>query len=312
MTDTSAVGVVARSELIVKYDGPSVAGGRMDVRSLAPALLGLADAVQETGHTLYPLAPRVSLEITARQPGSFEVTLDLAQWGSAAGLAFSGDAATALANIKAILFDPAIGVVRFLRLRRRFPDAPTNDDGSISIEVDGATVRFPADVVRAGTKVEVKTGLAAVVDPMTDDPGVQACSVTFDPAVPPETLTEADAATFEPDPPSDEPDDDVTFTSNLRIVTQSWEPGLSWRFSEGAGGTRFPARITDPTFDAVLQQDEFRANDTMRCRVRRRQWDRGGGSISTLYEVVEVIKHTKATPQSVQLSITDEELNDGV
>src|SRR5687768_3566442 len=119
MADIGTVGAMARSDLEVRYDGPAIVDGRMDVRTLAPSLIGLADAVQAASRELYPGAPDVTLEIRATGEGSFRVLLDLARLADVDLL--SGNTMTALANIKAVLFDPLAGVSVYLWHKRRNP-----------------------------------------------------------------------------------------------------------------------------------------------------------------------------------------------
>jgi hypothetical protein len=293
---------MARSQLTVTYDGPSLEGGRMNVRTLAPALLGLASAIQEAGRELNPYAPDVTLEITATEPGSFIVKLDLATIATGTAAILAGNPVTALANVKTLLFDPEWGVMRFLRLRMRHPQVEPAADGSVTFEHEGITLTFPAEVVTLGTNVNITTAISDAVDPMTDDPGIRTCEISFSNDRPPLQLTAADAAALEAGPSPETPVADDTFTSLLRIVTQAWEPGYSWRFDDG--NHRFPAKITDPKFDAIVQRDAWRSNDRLLCKVRRRQWDRNG-TLSTLYEITDVLSHAKAPPPDVQLQLGD-------
>lgn len=293
---------MARSDLTVRYEGPAVASGRMQVRLLAPALLGLAEAIQETGRVLYPDAPVVSLEITATSSGSFVAHLDLARLAPDAAALFAGDPMTALANIKAVLFDPARGVVRFLRLRRAHPDVEPDADGTVTFRDGDTEVTFPADVVKAGTSVAIRSAYRAAVDPMVNDPGIRSVEVTFSPGSRGLTLEAADAVVFDAEPGPDDPIDASEYTAELRIVSLSWDPDLAWRFDDGSH--RFPARILDEDFYRSLSRDAYRSGDRLRARVRRIQTDRNG-ELSTRYEITEVLAHREAPPADVQLRLGD-------
>ena len=61
------------------YDGPPVAEGTIDARDLAPALLALADLIDEAAPVVDPELPRLSLRVRPDfREGSFEVYLELA------------------------------------------------------------------------------------------------------------------------------------------------------------------------------------------------------------------------------------------
>ena len=61
------------------YDGPPVAEGTIDARDLAPALLALADLIDEAAPVVDPELPRLSLRVRPDfREGSFEVYLQLA------------------------------------------------------------------------------------------------------------------------------------------------------------------------------------------------------------------------------------------
>lgn len=301
MADIEVVDDVARSALTVRYQGPSVDGGRMDVRQLAPALLGLADAIQAAGRLTEPNADNITVEIKATERGSFVVDLDLTQVATGVGLMFAADPATALANVKALLFDPAVGVFRYLRLRRTQDGVP-NADGSITFQEGDTTIIIPPRVVEAGANVTIRTSLATAVDPLVGDPGIHTCEVSISAAEPPLRMVATDALALESEGPDDDPVDENEYTTQLRIVSLSWDPDLSWRFDEG--GHRFPARITDPTFYSTHRNDSYRNGDRLRAKVLRRQWDRDG-TLSTQYQITEVLEHRPAPPADVQMQLGD-------
>lgn len=83
-------------QVLLKYDGPALDDHRMDVRDLAPALMGLADAMQAAGR-IADQSAQVRLDIKASAEGSFEIQM-LLDVAHNAGLFLGGPAATMLAN----------------------------------------------------------------------------------------------------------------------------------------------------------------------------------------------------------------------
>lgn len=86
------------------YDGEGLAEGSIDVKDLAPALLALAEVVDEAQPLVPELDARLSLRVRSNfEHGSFEVHLELAKlYQQIVGL-FSGQDATAFANLFQIL-----------------------------------------------------------------------------------------------------------------------------------------------------------------------------------------------------------------
>lgn len=81
------------------YDGPPVAEGTIDARDLAPALLALADLIDEAAPVVDPELPRLSLRVRPDfREGSFEVYLELANLYSKFVSLFSGPDAQAWAS----------------------------------------------------------------------------------------------------------------------------------------------------------------------------------------------------------------------
>ena len=56
---------MAQEDLEIIYSGRAVENGSMDVRTLAPALLALAEVYQESQRVLYPNENRIALEVKA-------------------------------------------------------------------------------------------------------------------------------------------------------------------------------------------------------------------------------------------------------
>jgi hypothetical protein len=59
-------------EITVSYDGPELAGGRMDMRYLAPAMLATAKLFEHTAQEMYGSAAALKIDVQADfQRGSF-------------------------------------------------------------------------------------------------------------------------------------------------------------------------------------------------------------------------------------------------
>lgn len=275
---------MARSGLRVKYDGPALDDGRMDVRDLAPALLGLADAFQEANRLLHPNASEVSLEIRATEAGSFDVVLDLATIGTQM---FVSDPLTALVNLKAAVFDPAAGLLGLLRARRAGGDETRNPDGSVTIESRGTTLTFGPAVAGMSRNIEIQRGLTFTAAPLGED-GVEQLRVSITDSPndsQPIVITPDDRSLFDPsarsveDLEQTEPLSNETFRTALQVKSVAWDVGNAWRFSDGEN--TFWARIADPTFNAGLGASPQYPNAVFVCDMQVRVWAKPEGGVHT-------------------------------
>jgi hypothetical protein len=163
----------------IVYDGEALADGTIDARELAPALLALADLVEEA-RSLVPEAPeRVTLRVRAGfERGSFEVYFERAQqlYAQLVNI-FSGDEATAWSNlfqivgISGISGITGIGLFQLIkRARRRKPVSVTIErtervkitfEGDEPIEVD-------ARVWALFNNARVRQAIERIIRPLKD------------------------------------------------------------------------------------------------------------------------------------------------
>lgn len=115
------------------YDGEGLAEGSIDAKDLAPALLALAEVVDEAQPLVPELDARISLRVRSNfERGSFEIHLELAKlYQQLVGL-FSGQDATAFANLFQIIGIAGVaGVLGLFQLIKRAKGRKTT---SVTIE----------------------------------------------------------------------------------------------------------------------------------------------------------------------------------
>src|SRR6266568_6643178 len=94
----------AESEFTVVYDGDALRDGSIDVRDLAPALLGLGDLVGETNREVTGGQVAVVLRVRSEfERGSFHVNFDIEQLHDRFVQIFSGPDATAWSTFLTLL-----------------------------------------------------------------------------------------------------------------------------------------------------------------------------------------------------------------
>lgn len=276
----------------VIYDGVALETGRMDVRHLAPSLLALGEVYQEIQRIIYPDEPALALEVKATSEGSFDVHLILTQslWQQAVSM-FSGDAATALANIFGI-GSGVMGLLVALRTRR-VRKREQIDSGAVRITFDDNTViEVPADVLRASESLTVRKALREVVEPLRQD-GIELFKITSDTKIDIARISKEDVSAFDLPPVVDEPLTDSTREEVLSLSSVAFADGNKWKLTDGE--RTFFAGINDQTFLRRVAADEvrFAKHDLLRVELRVTQWRTEAGLRSD-YSVERVIDHIPA------------------
>lgn len=295
---------MAHTEFGVTYDGPALAGGTMDVRDLAPALLALGDLFVAAGRTVQKDAEPPSLQIKATTHGSFLVDLALhagGAWDYLRGM-LSSESVNALTNLLDIVIG-ASGLFALLKAlrNRKIASVEPLQPGWVRITVEGDRTTFegPAEVLQLLQSADVRRATARVVAPLKRS-GVESVEFRTD-STPTVTISAADVDAYEvPDIP-DEVLLQETQERYVSIASVAFIDGNKWRLSDG--NQTFHAALVDEDFRSRVDRgiEAFRAGDMLHCRIRTVQTKRQFG-LHTEHEIVQVIRHI---PRDVQLSIGD-------
>ena len=297
---------MAEATLTVTYDGPALESHRMDVRELAPALLALADALQESNEILEPGAPPVTLDISATDEGSFLINLILVRPDLPGRLVdmFSGDSATALANLLGI-FGGATGLLAFIkhaagRQVRNMTRADEAGNTTVTFE-DGTSVTYPSSTVRLYRSFKVRRHVQRFVEPLGSD-GVDAVKVKSE-TIEEIEITDSDRPAFEIGaPPATPPIVDQVTPMAVSLASVAFSDGNKWRLSDGE--RTFWATMADQSFQARIDQGEpFRKGDILRADMRIVQ-TRDSDGLHTEWTVERVTEHVPASVD-VQLEIPE-------
>ena len=292
-------------EFTLRYDGPALAEGRIAVRDLAPSLLAMADLLRDAQAEVAPDTPPVSLEIKATDQGSFEALLHLAT--SEIVTVTSQPAWQTAALVLGVVVDSSKGlfaVWRWLRGRRIAKRART-EPGVTRIETaDGDTLEVSDGVSVLLERQGVMENMRIVVQPLKEK-GVDRLFI-HRPWVdePPLKITEADASAFEVT--AGEPVVDHESEVLLTVDAPSFTGG-KWRVSDGMRS--FWADFKDDAFVRRVneRQDLFGKDDTLRARVRFRQWEGAQpGEIKAEWTIVQVLEHRQGgqlDPDQGQVSL---------
>ncbi len=290
--------MAAEERFTVSYDGPALEGHQMDVRDLAVALVGFADALTNAHRVLELDGPPPRLNIAATQEGSFEVHLAL-QEASLLGAVMTMLASTpptAAANLAQLVQATFNGIGLVRRLGGRLVGHNSRNVGE-RIEVklpDGTSVTVARAVAAVADDPQFRREVRRAAAPL-ERPGVDELLLTSERSeVPAVRLVEADLKAFDPvDPTLPEPQ---TTTMVLKPRAVTFVEGNKHRWNDGAG--EFNAAIADEVFTARMASGEVRLAplDELHCQVTTTYTRQPNGQVKTERVIDRVLRYLPMWP----------------
>jgi hypothetical protein len=286
----------------IAYLGPALNEGIMDVRDLAPALIGLSDYVQDANRVLYGDGNKVEVQVHSNfERGSFIVTISILHTPIQAFVQlFSNPAASALANLLGHLgLIPLatgyslIGLIKALKGKLIKP--AEGDKTKVEIVIDGkkVTIEIDNDLLKLYNSPTVREAARRMLEPLRRE-GFDEFQTRHN-EKPVESVAADEIGYFDFKPEGDSPltqDRQVV----LEIVKPSFRRHLAWNLAEGESD--FSAHIEDPDFwsDVDKRTDLFGAGDSLRAtlheEVQKKQ--EGGFRVQrTITKVLGVIRPEK-------------------
>ncbi len=297
---------VPDEQFAVTYDGPALRS--MDVRQLAPSLLGVADAVQEAARLAQPGAPQPALQIQATRTGSFVVDLLLADPASAVDRAldlFAGRGFTAAANVGGVVGScfGAFQVIKYVRGRRIARRTETRP-GWVRVDFDdGTSLLVPGKSVTLAEGLAFRQAARAMVEPLGGQ-GVTRIDLTGH-GLDCVRIEDEDLPAFAVPEAGEELLSDQVREVVVSLLNVAFVQGNKWRLSDGENSLY--AAVHDLEFLNGVQtnQEAFAAGDLLRVRLRTQQW-RSDGQVRNEHVVEQVIEHIRG-PRTVPLPFVDDD-----
>lgn len=285
---------LAEASFHLRYDGPGLATGRMDVHQLAPSLLAIAEILRETNEVLYPGEPAPRIEIMATERGSFLVDLVLSEPGLVEQLASMWhtvrDAHRAVAGI---LATSMMGMSLALQIEGRRVQRRAEEDGGVVLELqDGTTLTMPTECADLLERPMFWKGAKSLAAPLGE--GVTDLQITAADSEP--VHIDRDNKRYL-DRPVDATVTEHEVELTLRVESVTFAEGRRWRFNDGE--VSFGAQINDHDFNTkvMLGGEQFGAGDRLRCLVRVRQAVAPDGSLTTDRTITRVFEHVRGPRQ---------------
>ena len=292
---------MAKLEFSIRYYGEAVEDGRIPIKDLAPSLLALSDALQNSQEIINPADDSISLDIKATEKGSFIIDLILANGTDLLSKTIdllTGKESDAALNL--ITYIGAFsGAIIFLKTKKdkKIKEEKVIDNKSVKITFDDNTsIEIPKDSLKASKNLEFRKSVKNFVEPLNENgiDGIQFKSeVEYNLNL---EIHSQEVSYFEvPEIKEKELDISVTETY-LRIVNVAFENG-KWKFDNGTNS--FFAKIIDTNFIKEVENNniQFGSTDVLKVRLESSQYLNKEGTLKSEYTVLKVIDHIKGSKQ---------------
>ncbi len=287
------------------YDGPALEKSEMDIRELAPALLALSDALEETNAVFNQSRAKVAISVKGSfKTGSFGIDLNLNQdllntLLNVIGTEEIKNGATLIAYL-GFGYQSSKGLLAVLKwLRNRAITCIKMDGEKAEIFVDDEMIEVEKEVVKLLGNHKVRKALErAIVEPLRRE-GITSFACTEElkgNKTEFEVITAAESLYFVAPEPEDEEINESRYETNLQSVSISFQEDNKWRFSDGTN--TFYAVVADADFIEKVQKNEifFAKDDILRVQLYMRQTLTANG-IKSDYIVEKVLDHRSAARQ---------------
>lgn len=278
-----------QTTLHVAYVGPLLAGGTMDVKQLAPAMLAMGDLLETANLIVNGNGTSLRLEASATSTGSFEITFNVIQSIQAANVAAGsfGELFGSAADIVTLILGGK-GLFALLKwLRDRVPQITQVDSDQYDVTVDGETRRVTVDVVNLHSDPKVRISSENIVRPLRTQ-GIE--NISFEGNGQSIQQINEDEAEYFNTSLSQEQLQDSIREMTFSIVSLSFRENNVWKVSDGQ--TTYGVRMRDTDFWKRVDdgQVSFSNGDLLKCNFRTKQY-RINGEVKADYEILEVLEH---------------------
>lgn len=295
----------------VVYDGPALADHTMDVRDIAPALLAIADTLEEANRVLNGDRAQVRVQVRASfKTGSFGIDLDVVQNLASAVLELFATDKRIVGGINLLVTlgfigggsKGLLGVIRWLRGRSIRKVELIEERGVARIVTDDDEIEVEQRTIEVLRSYKIRQSLERAVKLPLDREGVDTVSFVYNERVT-EVVQKHERHSFSA-PTADGKSlvNEQEFDASLQLISVPLREGYKWRVDDGNGP--FTAVVLDEHFVQRMQRSEvpFTVGDILVARVRRRQYLDAGG-LKNEHEILQVIRHDSAYKQ-IPLPIT--------
>ncbi|MFT8817992.1 MAG: hypothetical protein ABF826_08210 [Komagataeibacter saccharivorans] len=291
---------MSKATFTIAYDGPALKNHAMDVRALAPALLGFGTLFEAANSTLNGESAKTKVQVTALESGSFQISFEVVQtFYSHIVAILSGPTISAAANLQSLLgFGGVIGGIIYLikKFRGKSPDKVTPlKDGMVRLQYGDETVDIPIECLKLLQSLPVRDALQKIIEEPLKMDGIEVFEVRSGGKTI-ESINRSESVYFARPSVPDEILVDDHRRAAFSIMALAFKDDNKWRLFDGTN--TISASIEDHDFlrRVNLNEVSFSKGDVLVCDIHiiQKQTDNG---LKTEYTVEKVIDHKPAARQ---------------
>lgn len=275
---------MSRSTVLLRYDGPALAGHKMDVRDLAPALLAFGNLCREANRVINGSRASVRVLVNADINAncvtvSFDVVWSL--YEQAKALLSDEDVASAKNILEwiGLIGTPASAVgltlFRFLRAKgeaqsaqeARIVDADSSGSIQINITGDGNTVLLSPEVAKLASDARVVEAAKGVIRPVAMRPGIDTATFQVSDGLP-EIVDKHYAASVLRVAVEEEDEESQVIIGHIKTHSPVFEASSGrWRFEYNGQVENIDISETSIAAD-IMQRGKIIIGDTWKVKMR--------------------------------------------
>jgi hypothetical protein len=282
-----------QQQLEMSFDGEAVRDGRMDVRDLAPSMLGLGALFESANRILNGPRATINVSVKATSTSSFHIVFEVNQLFQSVQQSGSfQDMISTAANVTTLLFTGGVSLIALVRLLHgKSPKIEKMNDNLYKLTIDGQTYEIPLGLFRLYQDTQVRKALADMVQPVKQA-GIDEFQIHDEKHRQLQIITKKDVGVFDM-PTVQELLSDSTSEKAFSIISLAFTGDYVWRLYDGS--ETISVVMKDEAFQKQVNNsmEAFAKDDILFCQLRTVQW-RVQDKIKTDYEVLKVIKHIQA------------------
>ncbi len=297
-------GTMSEAKFRIEYSGPALRDGTMDVRDLAPALLGLGDACTRANRILNHGSTTAGVHVNADfQRGSFDVLLTLVTSTPAQDLLGQFADAAGILTYLGLGGTGSFGVIQLVKwLKGKKPETVEKvDRDTVAVSISNSTINVNVNTYNLARNPDIRRHLQKAIAPLTKD-GIDELRLGGYAGSQQTSISSDEAPAFSPAPEAWSIEAVEVFKSTVQapyeIAQIPFDDDLVWRLREMDDQRhRFSARMADELFIAEVRDGvhSFTCGDIMvaQLRIENRLSPEGLTITRTIVKVERLIRRPR-------------------
>lgn len=285
------------------YAGTALENHEMDVRELAPALIAVADLLEEANNIINGGGSKIAVNVHGSfKSGSFGIDFTVIQniFQNVMNL-FNSEGITAASNLLGLLGiqEAGKGLIDLIKKlkNKKIKKIEKIENNRVRIHIDTREkIEIEGSVLDLYKSQRVRDALDKVITQPLNRSGIDEFRVSIPGSKEPVIVRKEDKDFFELPLLEDEILGENITDAYLQVVSLSFKEDNKWRFSRG--DTVFYATVEDTHFLGGINRNEIRfsKDDILKVKLLSKDILTGNG-IRTEHKVLEVLEHRSAARQ---------------